>query len=122
MIIIGYLEQGRPIYGAYYAGESGRLHQEIAKKRRGKLTLGVLLLHDNAPADMSQVTMTVATECGSEILPHRPYSPDIAPSAFYLFPKPKYHLRGTQYGSHEGVIEAVNKYLGTRIRPSILKG
>ena len=66
--------------------------------------------------------MTVATECESEILPHRPYSLDIAPSDFYLFPKPKSHIRGTQYGSNEGVIEAVNKYLGTRIRPSILKG
>ena len=28
-----------------------------------------------------------------------------------MFPKHKSHLRGTQYGSKEGVIEAVNKYL-----------
>ena len=33
----------------------------------------------------------------------------MAPSDFYLFPKLKSHLRGTQYGSNEGVIEAVNK-------------
>ena len=72
--------------------------------------------------------MTTATECGFEILPHPPYSPDMAPSDFYLiiphilliwlllklylFPKLKSHLRGTQYGSNEGVIEAVNEYLG----------
>ena len=36
--------------------------------------------------------------------------------------KMKSHLRGTQYGSNEGIIEAVNKYLGTRKRPYILKG
>ena len=71
---------------------------------------------------MSQVTMTAATECGFEIRPHPPYSPDMAPSDFYMFPKLKFHLRGTQYGSNEGVIEAVNEYLGTRKRPSILKG
>ena len=47
-----------------------RLRQEIARKRRGKLTRGVLLLQDNALAHMSQVTMTAATECGFEILPH----------------------------------------------------
>ena len=35
----------------------------------------------------------------------------MAPSDFYFFQKPKSHLRGTQYGSNEGVIEAVNKYL-----------
>ena len=43
----------------------------------GKLTCGVLLLQDNAPAHTSQVAMTAATECGFEILPHPPYSPDM---------------------------------------------
>ena len=42
-----------------------------------------------------------ATECGFEILPHPPYTPDMAPSDFYLFPKLDSHLRGTQYGSKE---------------------
>ena len=70
----------------------------------------------------SESTMTVATECGFEILPHPPYSPDMTPSDFHLFPKLKSCLRGTQYGSNEGAIEAVNEYLGTRIRPYILKG
>ena len=63
---------------------------------------------------MSQVVMTAATECGFEILPHPPYSPDMASSDFYLFPKLKSHLRGTQYGSNEGVIEAVNEYLSNQ--------
>ena len=71
-----------------------------------------LLLQDNAPAHTSQVPMTAATECRFEILPHPPYSPDMAPSDFYQFPKLKSHLRGTQYGSNGGVIEAVNEYLG----------
>ena len=64
-----------------------------------------------APANTSQVVMTAATECGFEILPHPPYSPDMAPSDFYLFQKLKSHLLGTYYGSNEGVIEAVNEYL-----------
>ena len=40
-----------------------------------------------------------------------PYILLIWPSDFYLFPKLKSHLRGTQYGSNEGIIEAVNEYL-----------
>ena len=87
---------------------------------RGKLTHGALLLQDNNPAHTSQVAMIVATECGFEILPNPPYSPDMAPSDLYLFPKLKFHLRGTQYGSSVGVIEAST--LGTRNWPSILKG
>ena len=43
VIMIYYYEQGRTINGAYYAGELRPLGQEIAKKRRGKLTRGVLL-------------------------------------------------------------------------------
>ena len=66
------------------------------------------------PCHTSQVAMIAATECGFEILPHTLYSPDMAPSDFYLFPTQKSHLPGTQYGSNEDVIEAVNEYLGTR--------
>ena len=88
---------------------------------RGKLTSGVLLLQDNVPAHTSQVAMNAATECGFEILPHPPYSPSMT-TDFYLCPKMKSHLRGTQYGGNEGIIEAVNKYLGTRKRPYTLKG
>ena len=104
------LEQGPTINGAYYAGKLRWLRQEIARKRRGKLTSGALLLQDSAPAHTSQVAMTAATECRLEILPHPPYYPDMAHSDFYLFRKLKSHLRGTQYGSSEGVIEAVNEY------------
>ena len=56
--------------------------------------------------------MTAATEYGFEILPHPSYSPDMAPSDYHQFPKLKSHLRGSQYVSNEGVIEAVNEYLG----------
>ena len=76
-----------------------------------KLTRGILLFEDNAPAHTSQVAMTAATEWGFEVLSHPPYSPDMAPSDFYLFPKLKSNLRGTQFGSNEGIIAAVNEYL-----------
>ena len=90
VIMIDYLVQGLTINGAYYIGILRRLHQKIARKRQGKLTWGVLLLQDNAPAHTLQVTMTAATECEFKILPPSLYSLDIAPSSdFYLFPKLK---------------------------------
>ena len=70
VIMVDYLEEGPMINGAYYAEELRRLHQEIVRKRRGKLTRGVLLLLNNAPAHKSQVAMAAATECGFEVLPH----------------------------------------------------
>ena len=86
-IIIDYLEQGHMMKGAYYAGELRALRQENARKRRGKLTRCVLLLQDNAPAHTSRVAMTAATECGFEILHYPTYSPNMAPSDFYLLSK-----------------------------------
>ena len=118
VIMIDYLEQGRIINGAYCAGDLRWLHQEIARKRRGKSTHGVPLLQDKAPSHISQVVMTAATDCGFEFHPHPPYSP----SDFYLFPKLKFHLRGTQYGSNEGVIEAVDKYLGDQEKAFYFEG
>ena len=72
VIMTAYLEQGRTINDAYYAGELRRLRWEIARKWRGKLPYGILLLHDNALDNTSQVAMINATECGFEILPHPP--------------------------------------------------
>ena len=62
VIMIDYLEQDRTINVSYYAGELRWLRHEIARKRRGKLACGVLLLQDNAAAHTSPVSMTAATE------------------------------------------------------------
>ena len=37
VIMVDYLEEGRTINVAYYAEELSQLHQEIVRKRRGKL-------------------------------------------------------------------------------------
>jgi histone-lysine N-methyltransferase SETMAR len=53
--------------------------------------------------------MAATTDCDLEILPHPPYSPDLVPFDFYLFPNLKTKLRGRRFGRNEGVIEAVNE-------------
>ena len=50
-------------------------------------------------------------ECGFEILPHPPYSPDLALSDYYLFPKLKSVLRGKRFETNNDVIEAVDAFL-----------
>ena len=42
---------------------------------------------------------------GIKTVPHRPYSPDLAPCDFWLFPK----LRGCRYETIEEMKEAVTK-------------
>ena len=51
-----------------------------------------------------------------------PYSSHMAPTDFYLFKKLKAHLHGTHHGSNEGIIEAVNKYLGGQEKAFYFEG
>ena len=46
---------------------------------------------------------------GIKTVPHPPYSPDIAPCDFWLFPK----LRGCRYEKIEELKEAVTKVIDT---------
>ena len=46
---------------------------------------------------------------GIETVPHSPYSPDLAPCDFWLFPK----LRGCCYETIEEMKEAVTKVIDT---------
>ena len=88
---MAYLEQGHTINGAYY-DMPGNCKKEV---RKTDLRCSALA-GQHSPAHTSQVAMTAATECGFEIFPYPPYLPDVAPSDFYLFPKLKSHLCGTQ--------------------------
>ena len=63
------------------------------------------------PIHTAPVAAAEAANCGFELLPHAPYSPDLAPSDFYLFPKLKTHLRGHHFGNNNEVIHAVEEYL-----------
>lgn len=111
VILTNYLPKGSTVTGEYYATELRQLKEALKTKRRGKLRNGVLLLQDNAPAHTACIATSAATECGYELLPHPPYSPDLAPSDFYLFPKLKEHLRGSQHTCDNDVIEAVEEFL-----------
>ena len=44
-------------------------------------------------------------------LPHPPYSPDLAPCDFFLFPKLKTHLKGHNFGKAENVQTAAMRVL-----------
>ena len=61
-------------------------HFEGKTPHRGKVTKGVLFLHDNAPAHRALATQKKMAYLGFQCLDHPPYSPDLAPSAYHLFP------------------------------------
>ena len=71
---------------------------------------GVLLHQDNAPSHTCAVATAAIAQAGFELVKHPPYSPDLAPSDYRLFPKLKEHLRGKRFPSNNDVICAVNQW------------
>ena len=112
VIHIDYLPHGTTMNGKYYANLLKQVRQSIKEKRRGKIRRGIMLHQDNAPVHTSRVAMDAVRECGYELLPHPPYSPDLAPSDFHLFPRLKKHLRGRRFDDDGELTAAVEGWLG----------
>jgi histone-lysine N-methyltransferase SETMAR len=65
---------------------------------------------DNAPAHKSVLAMGNLRDLHYELFEHPPYSPDLAPSDIYLFPKLKLFLAGQLFSSNQEAIAAVDRY------------
>ena len=61
------------------------LRPAINFKRRGRLSKGVLLQHDNVRPYTAHSTFATIQDLSFECLPHSPYSPDHVPSDFHVF-------------------------------------
>ena len=66
---------------------------------------------DNAPVHTSQHSTAVLDTTGLVVLDHPPYSPDLAPSDFYLFTHLKKHLRGERFNNKDDLKAAVTNFL-----------
>ena len=94
----------------YYVGVLAKLKEAIKQKRRGKWTRHVLLQHDNAAPHTSQRTQTALADVGFEVIPHPAYSPDLAPSDFWLFDSMKKPLRGKHYSGLPALATAISQW------------
>ena len=88
-----------------------RLRTAIRKKRRGKLSKGVLLQQDNVRVHTCKVAMDAVERNGYELIPHPAYPPDLAPRDFFLFPNLKKGIRGCHFRSDEEVVTAVEEWV-----------
>ena len=111
VIMLDVLPKRRTINCVYYANLLDQLITAIREKRRGKLSKGVLLQQDNARVHICKVTMDAVERNGYELIPHPTYSPDLAPSDFFLFPNLKNDIRGLHFRSDKEVMTAVEEWV-----------
>lgn len=114
VLLVEFMQQGTTINAAAYCATLTKLRRAIQNKRRGLLTSGVLLLHDNARPHSSIHTQNLIRSFGWEQIDHPPYSPDLAPSDFHLFRYLKEFLGGKRFATDDEVKEAVKDWLSSQ--------
>ena len=72
---------------------------------------GVLIVHDTARPHASGAVSEILEKYGLQVLPHLPYSSDMSPPDFDLFPKLKKPLRGKRFRSTEEVSNEVTRVI-----------
>ena len=94
--------------GEVYAQQLQRVQEKLLEKRPVLVNRKkVILLHDNARPHTAKVTQEKIIELGWSVLPHPPYSPDLAPTDYHLFCSLQNFLNGKTFISEQGVNEAV---------------
>ena len=90
-----FLPQGRTVNKEYYLEVMQRLREAVRKKRTHAWRENRWMLqHDNALSHSLFLVRDFLAKHTTTVLPQPPYSPDLAPAEFFLFPKFKSTLKG----------------------------
>ena len=108
-----------PIYWEFSDGEKSSITQEtyfdtlnhlrnaIKLKRPGLLSWKVCLLHDNAQPHTARLIQFLLEDFKWIVFPHSPYSPNLAPIDYHLFPRLKKELGGKRFATRAYLIAKV---------------
>lgn len=110
------LKPNETITSEVYKHQIEQLSQELQVKRpdyKGRHDK-VILLHDNARPHTGKVVKDTLENLNWEILPHPPYSPDIAPSDFHLFRSMTHALSDQCFHSYEDTKKWVDSWIASK--------
>ena len=104
--------KGSSVTGKFYRESVITQLVDFYQKRRPRTGVrGIKLLHDNAPAHKSATVQEYLKESRLDVLDHPPYSPDLSPCDFWLFPRLKEILAGHRFESLCGIGSVVYQCL-----------
>lgn len=106
------LQERRTVNAEWYCTVGlAELFQRVKEMKPRSGMRDLIFHHDNAPAHTAARTVQFLEKNHVSVIPHPPYSPDLAPADFFLFPKVKGQTRGRQYPSSEAAVTAYNNAL-----------
>ena len=123
MILVFFSRHGLQLFTKFERGQSVTsetfcekltLLKESLSVRRPVSGMSKIVFHfDNARPHTAKDTKNFLTEENMTIMPHPPYSPDLAPCDYFLFGYLTSKLRGCKFSSEEEAFEASKKICST---------
>lgn len=86
----------------FYCEVLKRLRNRVRRVRK-EIRDNWILHHDNASSHTTLIVSELLAKMGVATLSQPPYSPDLAPPDFFLFPRIKRTPKGTRHGTLEAV-------------------
>ena len=112
MIYMHWVPTRQTVNKEYYVKVLREFSKRFHWKRPALFKSGQWHFHqDNESVNNSILVTDYLTKMGIKTVPHPPYSPDLAPCDFCLFPKLKEKLRGCRYEIIEEMKEAAMKVI-----------
>ena len=107
---------GETIYGERYRTQLIRLKRAIAGKRPEYATRheAIIFHRDNAWPHVAIPVKNCLENSEWEVLPYPPYSPDLAPSDYYLFRSRQNALTGIRFTSEQGIKNWLDSFLAAK--------
>ena len=103
------LEQSRTVNFVWYTTICLTVvFQEIRKTNRRRR---IALHHDNASSYTSAQTIAFLSAQNIDLMSHPPYSPDLAPNDFFLFPYVKNKMRGQRFSTPKEAVDAFRMHI-----------
>ena len=116
MIYMHWVPTGQTVNKKYYIEVLREFRKRFRRKRPALFKSGQWHFYrDNAPVYICILVTDYLTKMSIKTFPHPPYSPNLAPYDFWLFPK----IRGCRYETIEEMKEAVTKVIDTLIEEDL---
>ncbi|UYV85044.1 hypothetical protein LAZ67_X004391 [Cordylochernes scorpioides] len=117
-----FLPQGRTVNKEYYLQVMRNFREAIRQKSPDLWkNKNWLLHHDNAPAHTSLLVRDLLAKNNTLMMPQPPYSPDLPPCDFFLFPKLKRPMKGRRYATLDEIKTASKEELKKILKKYFLK-
>lgn len=105
-----FVPPGQTVNQTFYREVLERLRKRVARVRPG-IARTWMLHHDNAPCHTAVSINEFLADKSIPVVPQPPYSPDLSPCDFFLFPRLKNHLKGRHFGTLDNIQKSVTDEL-----------